>query len=114
MHAWEARKAYRDYQAAAASGNPTWTRLALMRLVNLDEDVPDYWIELGKLDLQLGDYRKAFDDFSRAHELDLVAQDAGRFIGQARAARRCDSCSRHSVGRCSGFIPGRIFDRWKV
>ena len=70
MHAWEARKAYREYQAAAASGNPIWTRLALMRLVNLDEDVPDYWIELGKLDLQLGDYRKAFDDFSRAHELD--------------------------------------------
>src|SRR5437762_2724522 len=41
-----------------------------MKLVNLDEDVPDYWIELGKIDLQLGDYRKAFSDFSHAHELD--------------------------------------------
>src|SRR2546422_418657 len=41
-----------------------------MVLVNLDEDVPDYWIELCKIDLQLGDYRSAFDAFSRAHELD--------------------------------------------
>jgi tetratricopeptide (TPR) repeat protein len=70
VHSWQTKRAYANYQAAAASGNPVWTRVALMQLVRLDEDVPDYWIELGKIDLQLGDYRKAFNDFSRAHELD--------------------------------------------
>jgi tetratricopeptide (TPR) repeat protein len=70
VRSWEARRAYGEYQAAAASGNPIRTRIALMTLVNIDEDVPDYWIELGKIDLQMGDYRSAFDAFSRAHELD--------------------------------------------
>src|SRR5947209_20602771 len=41
-----------------------------MRLVNVDEDVPDYWLELGKINLQLGDYRSAYEAFPRAHELD--------------------------------------------
>src|SRR5437868_8755006 len=44
--------------------------MALMKLVSVKEDVPDYWIELGKIDLQMGDYRRAYDAFSRAHELD--------------------------------------------
>lgn len=70
VQAWEARRAYRNYQAAAASGNPAWTRVALMKLVRVKQDVPDYWIELGKIDLQMGDYRRAYDAFSRAHELD--------------------------------------------
>jgi tetratricopeptide (TPR) repeat protein len=38
--------------------------------VRVDQDVADYWIELGKLQIQLGDYRGAYDAFSHAHELD--------------------------------------------
>ena len=36
----------------------------------IDEDVPDYWIQLGQLNLQLGNYRAAYDALSHAHELD--------------------------------------------
>ena len=66
----EAKEAYEQYQAAAAMGNLALERVALMRLVRAEEGVPDYWIELGKVDIQLGDYARAYDAFSRAHELD--------------------------------------------
>jgi tetratricopeptide (TPR) repeat protein len=70
IRAWEARRAYGNYQAAVASGNMVRTKFALAALVRVDEDVPDYWTELGKVELQLGEYAKAYDAFSRAHELD--------------------------------------------
>jgi predicted Zn-dependent protease len=65
-----ASQAYAQYQSALAAGDLTRAQAALVVLVHADEDVPDYWIELGKIDLQLGDYGKAYDAFSRAHELD--------------------------------------------
>lgn len=65
-----ATQAYSEYQAALAAGDMTRAQIALMTLVNAKEDVPDYWIELGKIDLQLGQYAQAYDAFSRAHELD--------------------------------------------
>ena len=65
-----ATQAYSDYQAALAAGDMTRAQIALLTLVNAKEDVPDYWIELGKIDLQLGQYAQAYDAFSRAHELD--------------------------------------------
>lgn len=67
---WEARKAYENYQAAVASGDLMRTKSALAALVGADENVPDYWAELGRLELQLGEYGRAYDAFSRAHELD--------------------------------------------
>jgi len=67
---WQARRAYNNYEAAAASGDLVRTKFALSALVRVDEDVPDYWVELGKTELQLGQYGRAYDAFSRAHELD--------------------------------------------
>jgi tetratricopeptide (TPR) repeat protein len=67
---WQARRAYNNYEAAAASGDLVRTKFALAALVRVDEDVPDYWVELGKTELQLGEYGKAYDAFARAHELD--------------------------------------------
>ena len=67
---WQARRAYSNYEAAAASGDLVRTKFALAALVRVDEDVPDYWIELGKTELQLGENGKAYDAFARAHELD--------------------------------------------
>lgn len=67
---WQARRAYNNYEAAAASGDLVRTKFALAALVRVDEDVPDYWVELGKTELQLGEHGKAYDAFARAHELD--------------------------------------------
>jgi tetratricopeptide (TPR) repeat protein len=67
---WEARRAYGNYQAAVASGDLIRTKFALAALTRADEDVADYWAELAKVELQLGEYGKAYDAFSRAHELD--------------------------------------------
>lgn len=61
---------YNDYQAALAAGDLKSAQVALLRLVHEQEDVGEYWTELGKIDLQLGEYSMAYDAFSRAYELD--------------------------------------------
>jgi hypothetical protein len=43
-----ARDALSAYQAAAASNDLIGARRALLELVRAKDDVPDYWIELGK------------------------------------------------------------------
>jgi predicted Zn-dependent protease len=70
VKAYRARAAYAQYQDAIATGNLFQARLALLRLVSTEQDVADYWIELGKLQIQLGDYSGAYSAFSHAHELD--------------------------------------------
>ena len=61
---------YNQYQAALAVGDLKSAQIALLRLVHEEEDVGDYWTQLGKIDLQLGEYSSAYDAFSRAYELD--------------------------------------------
>ena len=70
LKAREARNAYAEYQEALAIGDTARARKALLALVRADEDVSDYWLELGRLQIRIGDYRGAYDAFSRAHELD--------------------------------------------
>jgi predicted Zn-dependent protease len=70
LRAHEARAAYAQYQDAIAANDLPRARAALLKLVRTDEDVADYWIELGKLQLELADYRGAYDAFAHAHELD--------------------------------------------
>jgi predicted Zn-dependent protease len=68
--AHKARVAYGEYQAALGAGDLGTARIALIRLVRTDQDVPDYWLELAKLQLHMGDYRGAYESFAHAHELD--------------------------------------------
>jgi len=75
LKARAARAAYAQYQAAIGAGDMARARTALITLVHTDEDVPDYWIELGKLQLQMGQFREAYDAFSHAHELDRSNTD---------------------------------------
>ncbi|QIK79118.1 hypothetical protein G7077_09635 [Sphingomonas piscis] len=65
-----AGEAYQRYQAAAAAGDLSGVRQALLRLVSADDTVAEYWAELGKVQLQLGDYSAAYEAFLHAHELD--------------------------------------------
>ncbi|HEU4695743.1 MAG TPA: tetratricopeptide repeat protein [Sphingomicrobium sp.] len=70
LRAHAARAAYAEYQDAMAANDLPRARTALLKLVRTDQDVADYWIELGKLQIELADYRGAYDAFSHAHELD--------------------------------------------
>jgi predicted Zn-dependent protease len=64
------RAQYSQYQQALAAGNLGEARRALTRLTRIEQGVPEYWLELGKLQLQMGDNRRAYNAFARAHELD--------------------------------------------
>src|SRR6476660_1867457 len=65
-----AQKALQAYQAAAAAYDLPTARKALLDLVRAKEDVPDYWVELGKLQASMGSYSDAYYAFTRAYELD--------------------------------------------
>lgn len=65
----KAQTAYAQYQAAVVSGDLRAARRALAALVIADDSNADYWIELGKVSMQLSDYGAAYDAFQHAHEL---------------------------------------------
>lgn len=66
----KAQDAYAQYQAALVSGDLRSARQALVALIAADDSNSDYWIELGKVSMQLSDYGAAFNAYQRAHELD--------------------------------------------
>ena len=72
----QAQAAFGEYQAAAAAGDLIATRIALLKLVGVQDDNPDYWDRLGKVQVELGSLRDAYYAFSRAHELDRSNTDA--------------------------------------
>nr|WP_314445841.1 tetratricopeptide repeat protein [uncultured Sphingomonas sp.] len=65
----EAQAAFARYQSAVVSGDLRQARRALGELVAADDSNADYWIELGKVSMQLSDYGAAYQAFQRAHEL---------------------------------------------
>lgn len=65
-----AAQALAAYQAAAAANDLPGAREALLKLVRAKDDVPDYWVELGKLQASAGSYGEAYYAFTRAYELD--------------------------------------------
>ena len=65
-----AREAFADYQAASAAGDLRSARIALLQLVAAEDDKPDYWQELGRIQVQLGAFNDAYYAFTRAYELD--------------------------------------------
>lgn len=58
------------YDAAMASNDPVMARLAMQQAVGFDDSNPDYWQQLGGVELALGDYSGAFNAYLRANELD--------------------------------------------
>lgn len=51
-------------------GDARAARIALLRLVAADDGNPEYWQELGELQVQLGSFNDAYYAYTRAHELD--------------------------------------------
>lgn len=58
------------YEAAMANNDPVMARLAMQQAVGFDDSNPDYWQQLGGVELALGDYSGAFNAYLRANELD--------------------------------------------
>lgn len=97
LKARAAKNAYADYQDALAAGNTAKARKALMALVRADEDVSDYWVELGRFQVRSGDYRGAYEAFSRAHELDRGNVDVLAALTQiALLAGEIDTSQEHA------------------
>ena len=97
LRAHAAKAAYNEYQQALAAGDTARARTALLKLVRADEDVADYWIELGKLQLQMGQYREAYDAFSHAHELDRTdVQVLATMAQMALMSGDIDTADEHS------------------
>jgi Flp pilus assembly protein TadD len=72
----DARANFNQYQQALASGDLRAARKALLKVVRVQQDVPDYWMALGRLQLQLGSYRGAYNAYAHAHELDRTNVEA--------------------------------------
>ena len=78
----KAQAAFAEYQAAASSGDLAAARDALLRLTAIDEDVADYWAELGRVQLALGAYPDAYFALTRALELNRSSPDLLRILAQ--------------------------------
>jgi predicted Zn-dependent protease len=66
----QAREYYAEYQVAVAAGDLVAARTALLKTVAVQDDVPAYWEQLGKIQVELGELNGAYEAFKRAHELD--------------------------------------------
>ena len=66
----QTQAALAKYQEAAAAGDLTGSRIALLALVGADDSKPEYWEQLGTVQVELGSFEDAYYAFSRAHELD--------------------------------------------
>ena len=66
----QAQAALAQYQAAAAAGDLIASRAALLALVGAEDSNPDYWEQLGRVQIELGAFDEAYYAFSRASELD--------------------------------------------
>ncbi|MEP7316321.1 MAG: tetratricopeptide repeat protein [Sphingomicrobium sp.] len=69
----EIRRANDAYQQALALNDVGGQYRALLALTKADDGVSEYWLELARLDLELGAYGDAYAHFSRAHELDRTS-----------------------------------------
>ncbi len=49
-----------QYQEAAAAGDLIASRIALLQLVGADDGNPEYWEQLGRVQLELGSFREAY------------------------------------------------------
>src|SRR5579875_1241668 len=92
-----ANDALNAYQTAIASNDLNGARRSLLALVQAKDDVPDYWIELGKLEASMGSYTDAYYAFSRAYELDRSNVDVLRSVTQlALRAGDLNSAKSHA------------------
>jgi predicted Zn-dependent protease len=57
-------------------------RRALQKLVAVQDDVPENWVELGRLEAKAGSYGDAYHAFTRAYELDRSNPEILRILTQ--------------------------------
>ena len=93
----QAQAALSEYQAAAAAGDLIASRKALLELVGAEDDNPEYWQQLGKVQVELGAFNDAYYAFSRAHELDRGNVEALAALAQlALSSGNVDAAKDHA------------------
>ncbi|URD61536.1 tetratricopeptide repeat protein [Sphingomonas sp. KRR8] len=78
----KSQTAVNQYQTAVAQGDVQAIRKALLALVAADDTQAQYWVELGKVQVQLGDLGAAFNAFQRAYELNRADPAVLGFLTQ--------------------------------
>lgn len=119
----KAQAAYAQYQAAMVNNDLRGARQALGALVAADDSNADYWIELGKVSMQLSDYGAAYEAYLRAHELNRanvevltmltqIALRSGNLDVAERQARQLElvAPSNPSVPLTMGYVALRRGD----
>jgi len=77
-----AAAAYSEYQTAAAANDLPSARRALLKLVAVQDDNSQTWLELGRIQAALGSYGDAYYAFGRARELDRSNPELLRTLTQ--------------------------------
>jgi len=104
-----AQDALTAYQVASASNDLDGQRKALLKLVQAKEEVPDYWIQLGKLEASLGSYGDANYAFTRAHELDRSNPEVLQYLTES-AVRTGDLDSAENYAKELDVVsPGSVW-----
>ena len=103
-----AQDALTAYQVASASNDLDGQRKALLKLVQAKEEVPDYWIQLGKLEASLASYGDANYAFTRAHELDRSNPEVLQYLTES-AVRTGDLDSAENYAKELDVVsPGSV------
>ena len=101
-----ARDALNAYQSATAVNDLVGARKALLKLVRVKDDVPDYWVELGKIQATMGSYDDAYYSFGRAYELDHTNVDVLRSVTELALRAGDLPSARNHAEELSVLSPG--------
>ena len=93
----QAQAALDQYETAAAAGDLIASRKALLALVAADDDNPQYWEQLGRVQVELGSFDDAYNAFSRANELDRSNTDVlGSLAQLALTSGNVEAAEEHA------------------
>jgi len=113
-----AQEALTAYQTASAANDMVGARRALQELIGAKDDVPDYWIQLGKLDLSSGSYGDANYAFTRAYELDRSNPDLLRDLTELAMRQGDFSLAQARARELDVVSPGdpwvKIIQAWSA
>lgn len=104
-----AAAAYSEYQTAAAANDLPSARRALLKLVAVQDDNSQTWLELGRIQAALGSYGDAYYAFGRARELDRGNPELLRTLTQFALSAGNLSEAQKSASDLEVVAPG---DPW--
>lgn len=92
-----ADQAYANHRLAFQQGQMDTAQAAILTAIAARDDVSEYWLALGRTQVQRGDLNGAFSAYQRAAELDPRSVEAIQALGEiALLARNFDEADRYA------------------